>query len=283
MRRVARRYRDPLALAAVILAQLLIACGGGSSGSGNSGGGQSPPPPANPAPAIVSLSPNSANAGGVAFTVTVTGYNFISSSSVQWNGSARTTTYTSGTQLQVQITVSDVASSGSAMLSVTNPTLGGGSPGSAQFTINPVANLAPTVLSMSPTSVDAGSSDILLTINGSNLLPASVIEWNGAPLATIYLSDSQVEAQIPSSSLANPGAANITIVNPAPGGGTSAPLFFGINYLPTVVSQLANDMVWDSTHQLIYLSVPSLASSNGNTIATLNPVSGTVQSTQPAV
>jgi hypothetical protein len=124
MRCVARRYREALALAAVILAQLLVACGGGSSGSG----GQSPPPPSNPVPAIVSLSPNSANAGGVAFTVTITGYDFISSSSVQWNGSARTTTYTSGTQLQVQITASDIASSGSATLSVTNPTPGGGNP-----------------------------------------------------------------------------------------------------------------------------------------------------------
>jgi len=278
MRRAARRYIEGLAPATVILAQLLVACGGGPSGSGNSGGGQ--PPPSNPVPAIVSLSPNSANAGGAAFTVTITGYNFISSSSVQWNGSTRTTTYSSSTQLQVQITAADIASSGAATLSVTNPTPGGGSSGSAEFTINPASNPAPTVLSMSPTSVNAGSSDIILTINGSSLLPTSFIQWNGAPLATSYLSDSQVEAQIPALSLSNPGAATITVVNPAPGGGISAPLFFGINYLPNVVSQLANDMVWDPSHQLIYLSVPSLASSYGNTIAALDPVSGTVQSSQ---
>jgi trimeric autotransporter adhesin len=278
MRRVARRYRQALALVAVILAQLLVACGGGSSGSGNLGGGQ--PPPSNPVPAIISLSPNSANAGGTASTITITGYNFISSSSVQWNGSARTTTYTSSTQLQVQITAADIASSGTATLSVTNPTPGGGTSGSAEFTINASSNPAPSVLSMSPTSVNAGSGDIVLTINGANFLPSTVIEWNSASLTTSYLSDGQVEAQIPASSLANPGVATITIVNPPPGGGSSTPFFFGINFVPTVVNQFANDMVWDSTHQLIYLSVPSLASSYGNTIAALDPISGTVQSSQ---
>lgn len=277
MRRIGRRYADPFALVAVMLAQLLVACGGGAGGAG---GGQPPPPPSNPEPAIVSLSPNSTNAGGAAFAVTITGYNFISASTVQWNGSVRPTTYASSTQLQAQITAADVASSGSAMLSVTNPTPGGGNSGSAEFTINPTSNPAATVLSMNPTSANAGSSNIVLTINGSNFLPSTVIEWNGAPLATSYLSDAQVEAQISASSLANPGVANVVVVNPAPGGGPSTPLFFGINYQPMVVTQLANDLVWDATHQLIYLSVPSLASSNGNTVAALDPVSGNIQSAQ---
>lgn len=278
MRSVTRHYRQALALVGVILAQLLVACGGGSSGLANLGSDQ--PQSSNPVPVIVSLRPNSAIAGGAASTITITGYNFISSSSVQWNGSARTTTNTSSTQLQVQITAADIANSGSATLSVTNPTPGGGNSGSAEFTINPASNPAPSILSISPTSVNAGSSDIILTINGANFLPSTVIEWNSASLTTNYLSDGQLEAQIPASSLANPGVAAITVVNPAPGGGSSTPFFFGINYVPTVVNQLANDMVWDSTHQLIYLSVPSLASSHANTIAALDPIRSTVQVTQ---
>jgi len=276
---VVRRYREALALAAVILVQLLVACGGGSSGSGS----PPPPPPSNPVPAIASLSPNSANSGGAAFTVTITGYNFISSSSVQWNGSARATTYTSGTQLQVQITASDIASSGSATLSVTNPTPGGGSSGSAEFTINPLTNPAPQLQASDPSSVDAGSPDITFTVYGSNFIPTSVIQWNGSALTTSYLSDSYLEAQVPASNLSNPGVAEVVVINPGPGGGSSTPLPFGINgfsYTPLVVSQLANDMVWDPVNQVIYLSVPSLASANGNTIAVLNPTSGIIQSTQ---
>jgi len=278
---ITRRYREALALAAVVLAQLLVACGGGSSGSGV----QSPPPtpPSNAVPAIASLSPNSSNAGGAAFTVTITGYNFIPSSSVQWNGSARTTTYTSGTQLQVQITSADIANSGTAAVSVNNPSPGGGNSGSAEFTINPTSNPAPQLQASNPSSVNAGSADIIFTVYGSNFIPTSVIQWNGAALTTSYLSDSYLEALVPTSSLSNPGVAEVVVVNPGPGGGSSTPLQFAINgfsYTPLVVSQLANDMVWDPVNQVIYLSVPSLASANGNTIATLNPTTGSIQSTQ---
>src|SRR2546429_809796 len=38
----------------------------------------------------------------------------------------------------------------------------------------------------------------------------------------------------------------------------------------SVVNQAANDLVWDPTHQLIFLSAPSLAESNGNTVVALD-------------
>jgi hypothetical protein len=234
-------------------------------------------------PAIVSLSPNSANVGGAASTITITGYNFISSSSVQWNGSARTTTYTSSTQLQVQITAADIASSGTATVSVTNPSPGGGNSGAAEFTINPTTNPTPMLQALNPASVNAGSADLIFTVYGSNFIPTSVIQWNGVALTTSYLSDSYLVAQVPAVNLANPGVAEVVVLTPGPGGGASTSLVFainGFNYAPLVVSQLANDMVWDPVNQVIYLSVPSLASSNGNTIATLNPTSGSIQSTQ---
>jgi hypothetical protein len=47
-----------------------------------------------------------------------------------------------------------------------------------------------------------------------------------------------------------------------------------------VANQLANDLVWDAAHQLIYLSVPSLASANGNTVAALNPLTGAIEFSQ---
>jgi hypothetical protein len=182
--------------------------------------------------------------------------------------------------VQAQITAADIVSSGSAALSVMNPTPGGGNSGSAQFTISPASNPAPTVLSLNPSSVSAGSPEFILTLNGSNFIPASIIEWNGAALSTNYLSDTQLEAQVPASDLADPGVAEVAVLNPAPGGGGSAPQVFAINYEPMIVNQFANDLVWDATHQLIYLSVPSVASSNGNTVVALNPISGSIQSSQ---
>jgi hypothetical protein len=57
---------------------------------------------------------------------------------VNWNGSPRTTTYVSATSLKAAILSTDIASSGSAQVTVTNPPPGGGtSVTSLTFTINP--------------------------------------------------------------------------------------------------------------------------------------------------
>lgn len=264
------------ALVCIVLSQFLAGCGG----SGTSGG-PPPPPPSNPVPAIVSLSPNSANAGGAAFTLAITGENFLSTSTVQWNGSARGATFSSGTQLQVQITAADIANSGSALVSVANPSPGGGNSGSAEFAINATSNPVPSLASLlNPSSVSAGSGTFLLTLTGSNFIPASTIQWNGSALATNYLSEIQLEAQVPATNVATSGFAEVTVVNPGPGGGTSDPAVFSIAYAPTVVNQAAYDLVWDATNQLIYLGVPSLAASNGNTIVALDPATGTIQGSQ---
>ncbi|HMK22048.1 MAG TPA: hypothetical protein VK466_06915 [Terriglobales bacterium] len=76
------------------------------------------------------------------------------------------------------------------------------------------------------------------------------------------------------------GSASSGGTPPPPPPSNPVPAIVSFNIQPTVVNQLANDMVWDSTHQVIYLSVPSLAPSNGNTIAILNPATGSIQSTQ---
>lgn len=43
-----------------------------------------------------------------------------------------------------------------------------------------------------------------------------------------------------------------------------------------VVNQQATDMVWDPVNQVIYLSVPSGAASNPNTISVLDPLTGNI-------
>jgi hypothetical protein len=43
------------------------------------------------------MNPTTAFVGDAAFTLTITGANFVSSSVVQWNGSAHTTTFISST------------------------------------------------------------------------------------------------------------------------------------------------------------------------------------------
>jgi outer membrane protein assembly factor BamB len=83
-------------------------------------------PISNPAPSIVSFGPQSAVAGGSGFTLTVTGAGFRPSSVVQWNGAARPTSGTSDGVLHAQISSGDIAAEGTAVISVFNPPLGGG-------------------------------------------------------------------------------------------------------------------------------------------------------------
>src|SRR5581483_285658 len=69
-------------------------------------------PTYNRRPAITSLSPASVAAGVSAFTLTVNGSNFVSTSVVRWNGADRPTTYLNATTLQATIPPADVAAVG---------------------------------------------------------------------------------------------------------------------------------------------------------------------------
>jgi hypothetical protein len=85
------------------------------------------PPVAGAMPAIAQLNPDSATAGGGAFTLTVNGSNFSSKAVVNWNGVAQTpnTTYVSGSQLMVTVPASLIAASGTIQITVTDPATAG--------------------------------------------------------------------------------------------------------------------------------------------------------------
>jgi lysophospholipase L1-like esterase len=98
--------------------------------------GTSEPFEFNLVPTITTLSPSSKIAGQSAFTLTVNGTNFVSGLSVvRWNGTDRTTTYVSATQLTASIPASDIAWAGIASVNVFNPTPGGGTSGAQTFTV----------------------------------------------------------------------------------------------------------------------------------------------------
>lgn len=150
-----------------------------SLGCGGSGSSSSSTSPQNPVPSIDSLSPSSDTTCGSAFTLTVAGTNFIASSTVQWNGSNRATTYVSGSGLTASITASDVAVAGAASITVVNPAPGGGTSTAAKFNVACAIQI----------SVDSQSQQ-LATINkdvfGANL-PSSMdfTSSNGNLSATV--------------------------------------------------------------------------------------------------
>lgn len=195
----------------------------------------------NPGPTLTSLSPASATAGGAAFALTVTGTNFVSGSAVQWNGSSRTTTFVSATQLQISVSAADVGASGSAAVAVFNPTPGGGLSPSMTFTISTNTGNPPTLTSIAPTSIRAGSAPFTLTVTGANFVDSSVVRWNGSDRPTTVISATQLRAAIPAADVGAAATATVTVFNPAPAGGASGPLSFTIstntgNPVPVLIS-----------------------------------------------
>src|SRR5579884_314621 len=181
-------------------------------------------------PAITGLSPSSTAAEGPAFTLTVNGINFASGATVNWNGSGLTTTFVSGNQLTASVPATDIANPGTASITVTNPDGTTTSPTTFNI-VNPV----PSISSISPTSTYQGSGAFTLTVNGSKFLSSSVVNWNGTPLTTTFVSGSQLTASVPASDVGSVGIASVTVVTPSPGGGASNAQTFTITSVPTPV------------------------------------------------
>ena len=80
-------------------------------------------------PNISALAPDNTNAGGAAFVLTVNGANFNSDAVINWNNTAQTTTFVSASQVMATIPEAEVATAGSATVTVTNPGTAGGTYG----------------------------------------------------------------------------------------------------------------------------------------------------------
>ncbi len=179
----------------------------------------------NPVPAVTTLQPASAIAAGAAFTLTVNGTNFLSSSAVIFNGSPRVTTFVSATQLTASIPASEIATAGTVSVMVTNPAPGGGTSNAVPFTIK---NPSPAITALEPTYAIAGAAALTLTVHGTGFDSASVVTFNGNAKATTFVSATQLTAAISAADLATAGSAPVSVVNPAPGGGTSPAVSFDI-------------------------------------------------------
>jgi len=149
----------------------------------------------------------------------------------------------------------------------------------------PMENPVPSITSLSPASTTAGAAAFNLTVNGTNFIASSQVLWNGSARTTSFQSSTVLTAQITASDVGTQGVAAVTVTNPAPGGGTSNSSNFQINSTAasaaanlTVISLQGNDLVWDPQQKKIYVSVPGTSTANPNSIAVIDPISGTTAS-----
>jgi len=183
----------------------------------------------NPVPLAVWISPNSAAPGSAATSAVVYGEGFTSASTVLWNGSPRTPTLLSESQLQFTTTSADLAAAGTAQVSVSTASPGGGLSNALPFAITstkpPVITNGGVVSGARYTTSLAGG--MLGSVFGATLasgtfvasvtpLPTSLggtmVLVDGTPAPLIYVSPTQVNFQVPWR-LLNQTQSQIAVVN----------------------------------------------------------------------
>lgn len=179
----------------------------------------------NPLPSILSLAPSTALAGSGQQTITLTGSGFVPATSVTVNSAARTTTYTSPTQIEVVLTAADLATAGTLSLVATNAAPGGGVSGAVSFAIS---NPMPTETSISPATIGEGSAALTLDVKGTSFATGSTVFWNQTALVTTVVSATELNAIVPATLLSAAASVSVAVVNPAPGGGQSSATIFAV-------------------------------------------------------
>jgi uncharacterized protein (TIGR03437 family) len=92
---------------------------------------------------------------------------------------------------------------------------------------------APVLSTMTPTSANAGSQGLTITLTGTNFVPGATVAFSGTALATTYVSPTQLTAVLPSGALAVAGTFQVTVTNPDQTATASNPLVFVVASVTT--------------------------------------------------
>ena len=175
----------------------------------------------NAQPIVTGLSLRSTLAGGVAFALTINGSGFVTGATVSFGTNpALIPASITGTQIVVLIPAADIATAGVISVTVSNPAPSSGPSAPQTFTVN---NPVPTVTTLAQLHAGAGAG-FTLTVNGTNFVAGSVVNFGPKQEVTTFVSTTQVTAAIPSGDVSTAGSVNVTVVNPAPGGGPTPTL-----------------------------------------------------------
>lgn len=167
--------------------------------------------------------------------ITVTGTGFAAGSAVTLDGATLATSFVSGTSLTAIVPATALTTVGTRQVRVSNALLGGGV--SAPFSLL-VINGPPALTSLSPAEVPAGHPTLSVTLRGANLGAGGQVYLGAVALPTQVVSPNEAVITLNANYLVNPGIFSLTFINPAPGGGTSAPLPLRVVTLspPTVLA-----------------------------------------------
>jgi hypothetical protein len=231
---------------------------------------------AQPAPAVAGFSPSSivvqSNIPGFDTTasVTVLGSGFEVYDTVEINGQPVSSDFIDAGHLQATIPADLTGEAGSISVAVVSPYNG-----SSNSLALPMVNPVPVLEDNPPISFGVGAP-LNLNFNETGFVAGSTIQWNGQNLPT-YLNGGEsvsglelIYATVPSSLTQPTGDATVTVYNPPPGGGVSAPLTATMGFQPMPVFTLFGP---GNTLIANYFAIPStidLGTQGVNTSTTFN-------------
>ena len=150
---------------------------------------------------------------------------------------ARATTFVDPMTLTVPVTMGDLATIQTFSVTVFTAGPGGGTSSALPLAVQ---NPAPVLTSLSVDTATVGDAPFTLTLSGMDFVPGAIVGveilFAGVlpelRMAT-FVDSTSLTVSITAADLATAGGLSLTVANPAPGGGVSAPLLF------TVINQVA--------------------------------------------
>jgi cytoskeletal protein RodZ len=98
---------------------------------------------------------------------------------------------------------------------------------------------APAITSIAPNKAPVGSVGPTIVVTGNDFVARTVVQLDGAPLATTFVSATELRATIPTTSLANVGTLMVSAGTSPPGGGASKELTFSVENPAPTLTQLS--------------------------------------------
>lgn len=81
---------------------------------------------------------------------------------------------------------------------------------------------------LAPAAVSPGGPGFTLNVSGTSFVTGSTVDFDGAPLTTSFVDSEHMKALVPASDVASAKTVSLTVVNPAPGGGSSNVVYFQV-------------------------------------------------------
>ncbi len=172
----------------------------------------------NPAPTISALSPKTVLLGSTSFSLTVTGTGFVHQGTVLFDSTTLVPSSYTSTSLNVLVPDAALTKAGPLMVSVNNPSPGGGTSDTLRFVVeNPV----PEVSAVTPTSLNTSTTDTTVTLVGTGFVDGVAVTLGTETLTPISIQPKSIQVSVPAALLASAGTLRFSVTNPEPGGGLS--------------------------------------------------------------